>query len=53
MTRIAVRDETGSRIMGKPCGNYITVEAEDIVGSCRKREKKEAARVVAGGAAAD
>lgn len=47
VTKITVRDETGSRIMGKPCGNYITVEAEDIVGA-DEREKKEAARVVAG-----
>ena len=47
VTRIAVKDETGSRIMGKPCGNYITIEAEDIVGA-QETEKKEAARVVAG-----
>ena len=42
VTRIAVKDETGSRIMGKPCGNYITIEAEDIVGA-QETEKKEAA----------
>ena len=46
VTRITVKDEVGSRIMGKPCGSYITIEAEDIVGA-EKKEKKEVACAVA------
>ncbi len=46
VTRITVKDETGSRIMGKPCGSYITVEAEGAAGA-EEEEKKEIARICA------
>lgn len=31
VTRIRVTGETGSRIMGKPLGNYITIEVRDLI----------------------
>ena len=46
VTRITVLDELGSKIMGKPCGSYITIEAEDAVGA-EEKEKSEISRAVA------
>ncbi len=46
ITRITVLDETGSRIMGKERGSYITIEAEDAAGA-EEKEKSEIAGAVA------
>ena len=46
VTRITVLDELGSKIMGKPCGSYITIEAQDAVGA-EDKEKNEISRAVA------
>lgn len=40
VTRIKIDDEAGSRTMGKPIGNYITIEAKDLVDG--EEEVKEA-----------
>ena len=39
VTRIAVKDETGSRIMGKPCGN-ISLSRRRTSWERRKRRRK-------------
>ena len=46
VTKIVVKDELGSHIMGKPCGSYITIEADEAVGA-EEEEKKEIARACA------
>lgn len=30
VTRVNIREEVGARIMGKPVGNYITIEANGL-----------------------
>jgi spore protease len=47
VTRIEILDEEGACIMGKPVGNYITIEAKDAVG-CEADYRKKVAHVAAG-----
>lgn len=42
---IKVTDEHGSEVMGKPIGNYITIECEKI-SDADDREKRQCARVI-------
>lgn len=46
VTRIGVLDEYGSKVMGKPEGNYITIEVTDVVDGEEER-KTAAAHAVA------
>src|SRR5690554_2708163 len=46
VTRVIIEEEVGARIMNKPVGNYITIEAQGI----RKRDRdiyEEASRTLA------
>lgn len=47
VTRIGVLDELGSKMMGKPEGNYITIEVKDVVDGEEER-KNQAIHAVAG-----
>ena len=40
VTRIRVTGETGSRIMGKPLGNYITIEVRDLIEGKRRLKQR-------------
>ncbi len=46
VTRIEIKDKNGSKIMGKPEGNYITIEAGKIIGG-DSEYKKQVSRVLA------
>ena len=45
VVRIKIFDESGSRIMGKPCGNYITIEAGKVLGGDSEYKNKVAKAV--------
>ncbi len=45
VTRIEIENELGSKIMEKPCGNYITIEADKIIGG-ESEDKKNVSRIL-------
>ncbi len=44
VTRVNIREEVGARIMGKPVGNYITIEANGLKQRTRMYTKRPAGR---------
>ena len=47
VTRIEVMDEAGARIMGKPVGNYITVETDESITKCRTERRAKVTEALA------
>ena len=48
VTRIEVIDSVGARIMGKPVGNYITIETDESITKCRSERRACVAEALAG-----
>lgn len=47
VTQIEVMDEAGARIMGKPVGNYITVETDESITKCRAERRAQVTEALA------
>lgn len=48
VTRIEVLDSVGARIMGKPVGNYITIETDESITKCRAERRAHITEALAG-----
>lgn len=48
VTRIEVIDRVGERIMGKPVGNYITIETDESITKCRAERRARITEALAG-----
>lgn len=46
-TLVEIQTEHGARVMEKPCGRYITVEAPDLV-TAEEKVQEKAAEILAG-----
>lgn len=46
VTEIKIENENGKRILGKPCGTYITIEVKNLV-EAGEKEREKISRVIA------